>query len=152
MYVHTVSLIRQTSGFQHCRYANVAYRLSANIHTNQVKEGPASPTIFCSLIPLLAIRLQQIFAHGTKFCWDHSSRIEVRVKQNFHRIWIVMKKLWAPGAHFTNVFEWVEWAETGRNFFLENGVWLFLCYLLMLCDDLAGKQSCLYMALHILID
>ena len=29
----------------------------------------------------------------TKFCSDHCIRIEVRVKRNFHRIWIAMEKL-----------------------------------------------------------
>ena len=28
----------------------------------------------------------------TKFCSDHCIRIEVRVKRNFHRIWIAMEK------------------------------------------------------------
>ena len=28
----------------------------------------------------------------TNFCRDHPIRIQVRVKQNFHRIWIAMKK------------------------------------------------------------
>ena len=28
----------------------------------------------------------------TKFCSDHPIRVEVRVKQNFHRIWIAMEK------------------------------------------------------------
>ena len=28
----------------------------------------------------------------TKFCSDHCIKIEVRVKQNFHRIWIAMEK------------------------------------------------------------
>ena len=56
-----------------------------------------------AVIPLLAIRSQQIFAHATshdstavvpctKFYSDHCIRIELRVKRNFHRIWIAMEK------------------------------------------------------------
>ena len=51
-----------------------------------------------AVIPLLAIRSQQIFAHATtaqpctKFCSDHCISIEMRVKRNFHRIWIAMEK------------------------------------------------------------
>ena len=45
-----------------------------------------------AVIPLLAIRSQQIFAHATtaqlschvRFCSDHCIRIEMRVKRNFH--------------------------------------------------------------------
>ena len=36
----------------------------------------------------------------TKFCSDHCIRIEMRVKRNFHRIWIAMEKAlvkWGPG-------------------------------------------------------
>ena len=47
-----------------------------------------------AVIPLLAIRSQQIFAHATTtHCSNHCIRKEVRVKQNFHQIWIAMKKL-----------------------------------------------------------
>ena len=63
-----------------------------------------------AITPLLAIRSQQIFAHATtaqlschvqKFCSDHCIRIEVRVKRNFHRIWIAMEKplVKRPGSH-----------------------------------------------------
>ena len=50
-----------------------------------------------AIIPLLAIRSQQFFAHATvvpctKCCSDHIIKIVVRVKRNFHRIWIPMVK------------------------------------------------------------
>ena len=41
-----------------------------------------------------------------KFCSDHCIRIEVRVKQNVHRIWIAMDKLLVkrgPGNHYDDV-------------------------------------------------
>ena len=54
------------------------------------------------IIPLLAIRSQQIFAHATTAqlsCHVQNfvaitifKRIEVRVKRNFHRVWIAMEK------------------------------------------------------------
>ena len=54
-----------------------------------------------ALIPLLAIRSQQIFCtcHDstavmpcTKFCSDNCIGIEMRAKRNFHQIWIAMEK------------------------------------------------------------
>ena len=45
-----------------------------------------------AVIPLLATKSQQFFAHATIAQLYHCIRILVRVKRNFHRIWIAMKK------------------------------------------------------------
>ena len=47
-----------------------------------------------AITPMLTIRSQQIFVHATtaQICSDHGISVEVRVKQNFHRIWIAMEK------------------------------------------------------------
>ena len=50
------------------------------------------------VIPFLALRVQQIFAHATtavpctKFGSDHFVRIMVRLKRNFYQIWIPGEK------------------------------------------------------------
>ena len=51
-----------------------------------------------AIIPLLATRLQKKICTShvmpcTKFCSDHFNRTKVRVKWNFHRIWIAMENL-----------------------------------------------------------
>ena len=54
-------------------------------HGNSVT-GHQIATIFCSCHDNTAV------VPCTKFCSDHCIKIEMRVKWNFHRIWIAMEK------------------------------------------------------------
>ena len=97
---------------QHCNISAGAVFISIGTYTLFVQSGPGThftndflPAIQIrwklrlAITPLLAIRSQQFFAHATtavvpytKFCSDHGNGVEVRVKRNFHRIWIAMEK------------------------------------------------------------
>ena len=53
------------------------------------------------------------FVPCTKFCSDHYIRTEVRVKRNFHRIWIAMEKPLVkrdPASRIRNIFHLQLWS------------------------------------------
>ena len=80
-----------------------------------------------AVIPLLAIRSRQIFAHATtctKFCSDHSIRLEMRVKRNFHRIWNAMEKpLVKRGPVPYHDAQSFEWSHCERSHLLIMACW-----------------------------
>ena len=78
----------------------------------------------------------------TTFCSDHCIRIEVRVKRNFHRIWIAMEKplvKWAPG-HSSSMSSTAKLLTTK------------LCYFNLSSLVSADQTTCVQMADEILLD
>ena len=70
-----------------CSFGNITVKFA--VWAIHVPPGSVSLTIFR---PQFKFNGQQAVVPCTKFCSDHCIRIEVRVKQNFHRIWIATEK------------------------------------------------------------